>query len=133
MTRFIARFLFLFLFLGGLVLVNENSSEMDETYRHLKACRAVTRKAHDKRYADKIMSGQGDVSPAKPPNTLSKHFTLRPQKRGGLLGTRTGGRGVGEGGERVKTRVRTPTRKAVDRSQNNKNVKAVSHSPLLSN
>ena len=55
-----------------MVLVNENSSEMDETYRHLKACRAVTRKAHDKRYADKIMSGQGDVSPAKPPNILSK-------------------------------------------------------------
>ena len=39
-----------------------------------------------------------------------------------------GGGGVGGGGERVKTRQRVPTRKteeAVDRRQNNENIKAV--------
>ena len=44
------------------------------------------------------------------------HFALRLQKRGGLLGT-------GTGGERVKARPRAPIRKteeAVDHRQNNK-------------
>ena len=35
------------------------------------------------------------------------HFALRPQKRGGLLGTGTGGVGGGED-ERVKARPRIP-------------------------
>ena len=43
------------------------------------------------------------------------HFALRPQKRGGLLGTGTGEGGVGGGGggedERVKARPRIPPEK----------------------
>ena len=61
------------------------------------------------------------------PELVSKHCALRPQKRGGLLGTETGV-GAWVGGERVKARPLAPTRKteeAVDRRQNNQNVKAV--------
>ena len=40
------------------------------------------------------------------------HFALRPQKRGGLLGTGTGGWGGGGGGdERVKARPQIPPEK----------------------
>ena len=52
-----------------------------------------------------------------------KKKKLRPQRRGCLLGA------GGGGGERVKARPRTPTRKteeAVDRHQNNQNVMVVS-------
>ena len=42
--------------------------------------------------------------------TLPVHFALRPQKRGGLLGTWTGG-GGGGGDERVKARPRIPPEK----------------------
>ena len=54
--------------------------------------------------------------------TKSKHFALRPQYWGGLLGT---GR---DGGERVKAWPHTPTQKtgeAVHHCQNHQNVKAV--------
>ena len=68
--------------------------------------------------------------PISAPRKLRKHFALRPQKQGCLLGTGTGGGGGGgEGGERVKARPRAPTRKteeAVDRRQNKGSVKAVS-------
>ena len=54
------------------------------------------------------------------------HVALRPQRRGCLLGTGTGG----EEGERVKARPRIPPEKktgeTVDRRQNNGSVKAVS-------
>ena len=39
------------------------------------------------------------------------HFALRPQNRGGLLGTGTAGRGGREGDERVKARPRIPPEK----------------------
>ena len=53
-------------------------------------------------------------------------FAVRPQKRGSLLGTGGGG---GGGAAKSEGSTRTPTRKteeAVDRRQNNQNVKAVS-------
>ena len=45
------------------------------------------------------------------------HVALRPQKRGCLLGTGTGGWGVGRGrdGERVKARPRIPLEKRPER------------------
>ena len=56
---------------------------------------------------------------------VQDHFALRPQKRGGLLGTGTGGKGTKEWqldrGYRPKK-----TGETVDRRQNNGNVKAVS-------
>ena len=53
---------------------------------------------------------------------LSKYFAFRPQKRGGILGTGTGG-GEGAGG-RGGERPTRKTEEAVDRRQNNQNVKA---------
>ena len=43
--------------------------------------------------------------------TRLDHFALRPQKRGGLLGTGGGGGGGGGAGERVKARSRIPPEK----------------------
>ena len=46
------------------------------------------------------------------PETVEDHFALRPQKRGGLLGTGRGwGVGGGEGDERMKARPRIPPEK----------------------
>ena len=61
------------------------------------------------------------------------HFALRPQKRGGLLGTGTGGKGTKEWRLHRGHRPRK-TGETVDRRQNNGSVKVVSphHCPATS-
>ena len=92
---------------------------------------------HNFRRERRTAEADSNRGPAYQPNALplgqtgsrmsiSKHFSLRPERRGGLLRTGTGG----DEGEREKApHPLAPTRKteeAVDRRQSNKNVKAVS-------
>ena len=77
-------------------------------------------------YAVRMTINNRCTTETQEPTRVADHFALRPQKRGGLLGTGQGGKGTTErrldrGGYRPKK-----TGETVDRRQNNGSVKAVS-------